>query len=354
MNITYSGKKISGVLTVFPQRVSLFDDEAGNYTFSKEKTMRLKALMGYNEHRIVEEGVCTSDLCVFGLEHLFSAGFVAKDDLDAIVLLTQSPDHFMPPTSNIIQGRLGLKRDMICLDINQGCAGFEVGLLQAFALLEQSSIRKVAVLNADVLSRKVSKQDRNSYPLIGDGASITILERDPSYGKIYANIKMDGSMREALTIPAGGFKLPSTPETAIMIDDGSGNLRGMDNLKMNGQDVFNFVMTEVPPMILSLIEYSGVTLRDIDYFLFHQPNKFMLHKIAEKLSVPFDKMPSNIVEKYGNSSGVTVPANICVNLGQRVLTEKITVCFAGFGVGLTWSSILMDIGNMDFCEIAYF
>jgi 3-oxoacyl-[acyl-carrier-protein] synthase-3 len=331
MNLRYAGKRISGILTVLPRNVSRFDDEVGNYTFPIEKTRRLKTLMGFDEHRIVADGVCVSDLCVMGLENLFSGGKVEKDDIDAIVLVTQSPDAFIPPTSNIIQGRLGLKRDMICLDVNQGCAGFEIGLLQAFSLLEQESIRKVALLNADVLSRKTSTKDRNSYPLVGDAASVTIVEREAAGRPIYANIKMDGTLREALKIPAGGFRMPSTPETSALADDGHGNLRSLENLWMNGQDVFNFVMTEVPPMIHDIAELAGVGLDS-----------------------PYEKMPGNIVEKFGNASGVTVPTNICFNLGKRAVTERFLVCFAGFGVGLTWSSILMNIGDMDFCEIDYF
>jgi len=349
MNLLYHGRKISGILSVLPSTISKFDDEAGNYSFPRDKTMRLKSVMGFNEHRVVPEGVCVSDLCVFGIERLIADGKLEKDSIDAILLITQSPDHFMPPTSNIIQGRLGLKRDMICLDINQGCAGFEIGLLQAFALLDQQEIRKVLVLNADVLSRKTSKQDRNSYPLIGDAASITIVERSGDDIPIHANVQMDGSQREALQIPAGGFRIPATPATAIMKDDGSGNIRSAENLVMNGQDVFSFVMTEVPPMIQSLAAYADTPLEKIDYFLFHQPNKFMIQKLAEKLEVPYEKMPGNIVENYGNSSGVTIPVNVTVNLGERAVLERLKVCFAGFGVGLTWSSILMDIGKMDFC-----
>ncbi|WP_306598485.1 3-oxoacyl-ACP synthase III family protein [Geothrix sp. 21YS21S-2] len=351
MNLTYEGKKISGILTVLPANVSRFDDETGNYTFPKEKTLRLKPLMGFDEHRIVEDGVCVSDLCVFGLKDLFARGLLRKEDIDALVLVTQSPDQFMPPTSNIIQGLLELKRDMICLDINQGCAGFEIGLLQAFALLDQPAIRKVVLLNADVLSRKTSRQDRNSFPLIGDGASITVVEKDPEGGRIHANIQMDGTLRNALAIPAGGFRMPSTPETAAPVDDGTGNLRAKDHLVMNGQDVFTFVMTEVPPMILSLAETAGIGLADIDWFLFHQPNKFMIQKLAEKLEVPPGRMPGNVVEKFGNASGVTIPTNVCLNLGEKLKDQRFTVCFAGFGVGLTWSSILMTIGNMEFCEI---
>ncbi len=236
------------------------------------------------------------------------------------------------------------------MDINQGCAGFVVGLIHAFMMLEQHSISRVAVANADVLSRKVSPKDRNSYPLIGDGASITILEKDTASSHIYANLKMDGTQRDALIIPAGGFRLPSSPETAVLEDAGDNNFRSKDNLRMEGASVFNFVQVEVPPMIADLMDFAKVSSDQVDYYLFHQPNRFMLQKLAEKMKVPPEKMPSNVVEHFGNSSSVTIPIAITFNLGSRILSESYTACLAGFGVGLAWASMLMTLGPFDFCE----
>lgn len=350
MNLQFHNKRISGILTVLPSKEVKFEDEMENYNFSSVKSLKLKLAMGYNKHCIVEEDVCVSDLCCYGLEYLFTQGKVHKEELDALILVTQSPDYFMPPTSNVIQGKLGLKRDMICMDINQGCAGFIVGLIQAFMLLEQPSIRKVALLNADVLSRKVSKRDRNSNPLIGDGASITIVERSESDTLIYGNIQMDGTRADALMIPAGGFREPSTSDTAELKEDINGNFRSRDNLVMKGDEVFNFVQLEVPPMIKSLLQDAAVSKDAVDYYMFHQPNRFMLQKLADKIEIPRDKMPSNIVENFGNASGVSIPTNITFNLGNRLLTEELQLCLSGFGVGLTWGSLLMKIGKLTFCE----
>jgi 3-oxoacyl-[acyl-carrier-protein] synthase-3 len=286
------------------------------------------------------------------LNYLFEKQYLHKDEIDALILVTQSPDYIMPPTSNIIQGNLKLKRDMICMDINQGCAGYIIGLIQAFSLLEQESINKVILLNADVLSRKVSKKDRNSNPLIGDGASVTIVEKDNTADLfIFGNIKMNGEGADALMIPAGGFKLPSTVETSAMEIDSNGNFRSKDNLVMKGDEVFNFVQTEVPPMIEDLLKNAQISINDIDYFMFHQPNKFMLQKLADKMGVDRNKMPNNIVENFGNSSGVSIPTAICFNLREKLLSDYYKICLAGFGVGLTWGSLLLDIGELPFCEI---
>jgi 3-oxoacyl-[acyl-carrier-protein] synthase-3 len=260
----------------------------------------------------------------------------------------------MPATSNIIHGKLELGSDVLCMDINQGCAGFVIGLMQSYMLLEQQSIKKVVLMNADVLSRKVSKRDRNSYPLIGDAASITIVERSSDTCTINAVLNMDGRGTYALQIPAGAFKMPSTPATAEMKEDENGNFRSSDNLVMKGDEVFNFVQTEVPPMIEELLNSSGKTVDDIDYYLFHQPNKFMLNKLADKIGVSREKMPANIVENFGNASGASIPTNISFNLGDNALTNIYNVCFSGFGVGLTWAAIEQQLGNLNFNKIVYY
>jgi 3-oxoacyl-[acyl-carrier-protein] synthase-3 len=243
---------------------------------------------------------------------------------------------------------------MFCLDINQGCAGFVFGLIEAFLLLEQESIRKVVLINADVLSLKISPKDRNSYPLTGDAASITVVERDTDDSVIHANLKMDGTRHEALIIPAGGFRLPSSPETAVLEDVGDNNLRAKDHLRMDGSAVFNFVQVDVPGLIEELLACAGVTKDAVDYFLCHQPNRFMLQKLADKLKIPHAKMPMNVVERFGNSSGVTIPVAIASNLASRLKSGDCRACLAGYGVGLTWTSMLMRLGGLAFCELIDF
>lgn len=354
MNFDFRHRKISGMLAVVPANERSFVEEMANFNFPLSRSLKLKNVMGYDRHRLVEGNVCASDLACFGMERLFHEGRLKREECDAMVVVTQSPDYFMPPTSSVIQGRLGLKQDMFCLDINQGCAGFLIGLFESFLLLHQASIAKVVLINVDVLSRKVSTKDRNSYPLIGDAASITVVERSEEAVPIRASLKMDGTRREALMIPAGGFRQPSSPETAVLEDDGAHNLRAKDHLRMDGSTVFNFVQVEVPPMVHDLLESAQVTVEDLDYFLFHQPNRFMLCKLAECMKVPYEKMPNNVVEHFGNSSGVTIPIAIAHNLRERILRERIRACLAGFGVGLTWASMLLELGPLEFCDLVEF
>jgi len=351
MNLKFRNKRISGILTIVPSKEIAFEDELDNYNFTRAQSLKLKLVMGYDRHRIFDEDVCASDLVVKGINHLVDQNKLKKEDIDALIVVTQSPDYLMPPTSTIVHGKLDLKQDIFCLDINQGCTGYIVGLYQAFMMLEQENITKVVLANADILSHKVSKKDRNSFPLVGDAASITIVERDTNNSEIFGNIKFDGKGWDALMIPAGGFKTPSSPETSVLVDDGAGNYRSKDNLVMRGDSVFNFVQAMVPPLIQDLMEFASVDKASVDYYMFHQPNKFMLKKVADKLGIPHEKMPHNIVENFGNASGVTIPTAITFNLGEKMLTQEYLMCLSGFGVGLTWGSMLIKIGNLNFCNI---
>jgi 3-oxoacyl-[acyl-carrier-protein] synthase-3 len=351
MKLSFKNKKISGILSVLPENEVRFLDEIGNYNFTEKQSIKLGKIMGYGTQRVADSSTTVSDLCVFGMNYLIDNQLLDKESIGAVVLCTQSPDYFLPATSNVISGRLGLGQDVISMDINQGCAGFEVGLMQAFMLLNTGSIDKVVLLNADVLSHKVSIKDRNSRPLVGDGATITIIENSKDDEEIDMFIKMDGTSALSLQIPAGGFRTPSTAETAMLREDESGNFRSLDHLVMKGDAVFNFVQTKVPEMIQEMFDTLKIDKSYFDYYLFHQPNKFMLEKLAQKMDIPYEKMPNNICQKYGNGSSITVPLNVCENIGERALTDSFKVCFGGFGVGLTWSIIKWKLEKLDFCKI---
>jgi 3-oxoacyl-[acyl-carrier-protein] synthase-3 len=351
MHLKFKNKRITGIISILPRLEVSYLDEIGNYNFSEKQSIKLGKIMGYGTRRIVDSHTTVSDLSTYGLNYLFENNLLAKDSFQAMVLCTQSPDQFIPATSNIIAGNLKLSEDVLCMDINQGCAGFEVGLLQAFMLLNTGSIDKVVLLNADVLSKKVSERDRNSRPLVGDYASITIIENCNNGNEIDVFIKMEGTGALSLQIPAGGFKMSANENTSKLVEDAAGNFRSLNDLVMKGDEVFNFVQTKVPELLTEMFYKLRIDRAFFDYYFFHQPNKFMLEKLAEKLEIPYEKMPNNICEKYGNGSNATVPLNICENLGEIALKNSYDVCLGGFGVGLTWSLIKCRLENLEFCEI---
>jgi len=351
MILNFKNKRIKGILSILPSKTVYFKDEIKNYNFSLSQSLKLAEIMGYNKRRIVDKNTSISDLCIFGFNYLFRKKLLKKKDIDALILITQTPDYFLPPTSNVIAGKINLSEDVLCLDINQGCAGYEIGLVQAFLLLEQKNIFNVALVNADVLSKKVSRKDRNSRPIVGDGASITIIGKDKKF-KFPTDvfIKMDGKKFDSLIIPAGGFKNLPNDKTKKPIQDKYGNTRSKEDLVMKGDDIFNFVMTKVPIMIKEVLTKLKFKTNKFDYYFFHQPNKFILKKLADKIKVPYKKMPNNIVENFGNGSSITVPLNICYNLGDKACKNRNLVCLGGFGVGLTWSMISCYLDNLKFCK----
>ncbi|MCM1157869.1 MAG: ketoacyl-ACP synthase III [Bacteroidales bacterium] len=351
MKTIFKGKKISGILGILPEQVSYFDDEVDNYAFPPKQTMRLKKIMGFEKHRLAKEESTASDFCIFGLKRLLAEGRIKKEEIGAVVVVTLSPDYFVPHISNIIHGECGLARDVLCMDIPQGCCGYLLGLMQSFMLLNVLGDKKVALFNVDILSHKVSRQDRNDFPLIGDAASLTIVENDSAAEDIFFRLFSDGERRDALIIPAGGFAMPCTQETAVMKKLEDGNSRSLEHLQMEGAEIFNFVQTEVPPLIEEMFASLQLDKAEIDYYLFHQPNKFMLKKLADKIGIPDEKMFMNVVENFGNPSGVSIPINIVHNMKDLLIKEKYKCCMSAFGSGLTWGAMVMELGNMDFCEM---
>ena len=351
MKTVFKGKRISGLLSVVPNNIIKYEDEISNYTFPLKQSLRLQKVMGFKQHAIAKESMATSDLCVLGLEYILNKGWIDKDDIGAIVVSRAVPDYFIPTVSNIIQGRLEFSEDVFCIDISQGCNAFLAALTEGFNILDRLNGKKAVVFAADVLSKKVSSRDRNSFPLIGDAAGIAVLENSGD-DDIYTIVRSNGAMGDALTIPAGGSRLPSSDETRELKDfENDGNLRSLDNLTMRGADVFTFVQTKVPPIIEETLEYAGVKKEDIECFLFHQPNKFMLRKLAEKLGVPYEKVPMNIVEEFGNSSGACIPVCATYNISELLKNEKHLYCLSAFGSGLTWQAMVMNLGELDFCEM---
>lgn len=351
MRCRFERKRITGILTVLPENEVLFDDEIGNYNFPERQTLRLKKTMGYEKHRIAKETTTSSDLAIFGMKCLLENGLLAREDVGGLIVSTVTPDHFIPHVSNIVQGECELPQSAFCIDLPQGCCGFLVGLAQGMMMLDYMPGKKVVLINADVLSHKVSKHDRKSYPLVGDAATITILENDPTAPEMRVTIETDGSRRNVVLIPAGGLKLPCSPETHEMHDDGEGNLRCLENLRMDGNGVFQFVQTDVPPMVESALAYAEWTKEEVEWFLCHQPNRFVLRKLAEKLEIPYEKLPMNIVENFGNASGASIPMTITHNLGEQMTADALQrCCLVSFGSGMTWGAITAELGRMTFCK----
>lgn len=342
-NIFY-GKKISGILTLLPEIEYTFEDDMKYNNLSVKQNQRLQKTMGYDKHRIFKSDTFVSKVAVFGLKYLFEKNLLNKDDISAVIVATTTPDFLMPPTSNLIASEFDLDNSVFCMDTNQQCAGFTNGLLQTFMLLNNDNMKKIVLITGDVLARDLDRSNTNSYPLSGDAICITIVENCDKKLPIYFHSIIDAISYEALVYPSMGFRILTEEERKKFSNN------PLNSIHMDGQAVFQYVMQNVPLYINQTLEFSNVLKDNIDYYLFHQPNKFMVDKLAEKLRVPKEKVPSNVVTYYGNSNSSTIPVCISHNLKDKILKNNYKCMLAGFGAGLSYSGIIMDLGNFDFCE----
>ena len=355
MRFNLDNIKIHGIHTVFPDQIINFEDEIDNYSFTAAQSRKLKNVMGFDKRRVVRDHTTSADLAISGFNYLSKTGVISLDTIDALIVVTQTPDYFMPGTSYLIHSGASFREDILTLDLNQGCSGFITGLIAASSLLHQQNIQRIALVNVDVLSRLVSVHDRNSRPIVGDAAAITILdqvETPSAKNQSVCQYHIDSAGWHALQIPAGGMKARPNTETERLVEDSKGNLRAANNLVMDGEAVFDFVMKRIPKLIDDICELANIGKGAIDKFVFHQPNKFMLKKLADKLGIEYQKVPMNLVEEYGNSSGASIPAVLCTEFSREYFDRPRIICIAGFGVGLTWGGSLLSLHDIDFLSVS--
>ena len=353
MKHIFQNKRISAIVCVLPDKIVRYEDELEDYSFPIRQSQMLGKMMDYNTRRQCEPTDCLSEYAIQGIQRLLDNNIIRIDEIDAIVVASSSQDYIMPSVSYLLQGHFGLAENVYCCDIVQQCGGYQFGLMQSFMLMDTFGFRRVLLVTGEMTTKKVGLHDRNARPIIGDAVSVSVIEYGDN-GTIHTEYHNYGQMAESIKIPAGGLKCLSTAETAIETKDEQGNYRALDHFYMDGEAVFNFVMTKVPPMLTSLLTESGDTVDTIDYYMFHQPNKYMVDRLADELEIPSEKYFGNIVGIYGNASTATIPLNICHNISAEVTNRSLRLCLCGFGGGLTCNAIIISNPPMDYCEIVDF
>ncbi|MBQ7490876.1 MAG: ketoacyl-ACP synthase III [Bacteroidales bacterium] len=340
----FTGKKISAIYSVLPTHEVDFMDEAGNYAFTEAQMKKLKKVMGFGTRRVAQEGETVGDYAIQGIKQMLDDGVFKESEIGAIIVTTTSPDHFIPPISNIVQGKFDFDEDVVCLDISQGCCGYTVGLTYSFLTLEAMRNKKVLLIAGDMLTFRVSTRDRASRPITGDAVTISVIENCEKENIAYCSLKNDGKDAFAVYIPAGGTRMPITPETTKEEEDEFGNWRGKQHLVMQGDLVFNIIINMTPVVIEELLSKSGNKMDDIDYFVCHQSSSFTLKKLAQRLEVSEERLPRDIVPKYGNSSSATIPVTMCEHSDEFFADgKKKRIMFAAFGTGMSLGAVLLDM-----------
>lgn len=351
MKTRFQGKKITGILTLLPETEYNFEDDMKYNDLSEKQNRRLQKTMGYDKHRIFKKDTCVSKVASYGLKYMFQNNMLKKEDISVIILSTTTPDYLMPATSNLIMEQLDLDNSVYCIDINQQCTGYINGLLQAFMFLNNTDTKKVILITGDVLARNPDRSNTSGYPLSGDAISITVVENCTKNLPINVHTIIDAKNYDALIFPALGFRVNTKEDLEKYSSEKYGNNTNISSVHMDGQAVFQYVMHDIPKYLKETLEYAKVDKDDLDYYFFHQPNKFMIDKLAQKIGVSQEKVPSNVVTYYGNSNSSTIPVCISHNVKKEILETNYKCLLAGFGAGLSYSSIVMEIGNFDFSDI---
>jgi len=300
---------------------------------------KIDAKTGIQCRHIAAPEECASDLAVAAARKLFASGACRPEQIDFVLLCTQSPDYFLPTTACLVQNRLGIPTSAGALDFNLGCSGYIYGLGLAEGLIQSGQASSVLLLTAETYSKFLNENDRSVRTIFGDAAAATLLtaaETDhPLIGPfVYGT---DGAGGENLIVPAGGLRRPRSPETAAAKEDEQGNIRAADDLFMNGPEIFNFTLSAVPPTIHALLEKSGTALDQIDLFVFHQANRYMLDHLRKRMGIPAEKFVL-AMQDCGNTVSSTIP--IALKLSAERITGGSTVMLVGFGVGYSWGATL--------------
>lgn len=352
MVTSFKNKIISSVYSVLPSNKVDFMEEASNYAFTLPQMKKLQKVMGFGTRRIAIEGETVSDYAIYGIKNMLEDGVFREEEIGAIIVTTTSPDYFIPPISNIVQGAFDFDEDTVCIDISQGCSGYTVGLIYSFMTLDAMKGKKILLIAGDLLSFRVSKRDRASRPITGDAVSISIIENAEDFqNTVFCSVKNDGKEAFAVYIPAGGTRMPITPEVLEEQEDEFGNWRGKQHLMMQGDLVFNIIINKTPLMIEEVLDKSGDKISDIDYFICHQSSSFTLKKLAQRLGVTEERLPRDIVPKYGNSSSATIPVTLCEHFNEIYNNENLKkIMFASFGTGMSLGAVLIDLPKFKHCK----
>ncbi len=336
--LTFENVGISAFAAAVPkQTINNFE-----YTehFPAEEVRQVVEKTGVFQRRFADANTCSSDLCCAAAEKLLLDQQIQREEIDLLVFVSQTPDYRMPATSVLLQDRLGLGHHTITFDLNLGCSGFIYGLSVVYSMMERSGLRKALLLDGETRSRIYSPKDRRTAFLFGDAGAAALVERDTSFGTSYFTLNSDGSKSELIKMKAGGYRYPSTPETMKeRVVDEYGNMRSDEHGYMDGGDVFNFVIKEVPADVKNVMSFSGIGKDDIDFFIFHQANIFINSYLLKKMKLDPEKVPSTI-DRFGNTSSVSIPLTMVSELQEKIRNRK--VLLSGFGVGMTWASCILN------------
>jgi len=303
------------------------------------KNVEIKS--GVLQRHIAADGETAFDLAAKAADKLFSSGRHSKEDIDAVIFCTQSPDYIMPSNAFLLHNYLDLKEEVLAFDYNLACSGYIYGLAIARSLIISGTARNILLANGDTYSKYINKRDRSARVLFGDGAAVSLISAsEDDEGITDVMLATSGKNYQKFFVPAGGCRLPCSDQTAIEGIDASSNVRSKNDIYMDGMGVWSFIQSTVPKQIRALLTRNSLGAGDIDQYVFHQASKLTLDSLVKALRLDPNKVFVDLAD-----TGNLVSASVPVALKKALMAGKIapgsTVLISGFGVGLSWGSMLL-------------
>jgi len=327
---------IKAISCYLPRKVLTNEDLLRD--FPEWSIEKVASKIGIVERHIASDDETASDMAVSAAENLFAEYKIDRKSIDFVLFCTQSPDYFLPASSSTIQSRLGLSTDTGTIDFNQGCSGFIYGLALAKGLIMAGISRNILLLTSETYSKYIHPRDKSNRTIFGDAAAATLISGDGFAEIMGISLGTDGKGAENLIVKTGGMRNRNMLKDLIF--DEGGNPVCSDNLFMNGTEILSFTLETVPVLVAKTLEVNNLKQNDIDLFVFHQANKYMLEFLRKKLEIELVKF-YYYLEKVGNTVSSTIPVALKAAMQQGEISPDTKVLIAGFGVGYSWGGTIL-------------
>ena len=341
---------MAGVAACVPENVVATEDIP---LMSAEEAEVFNNTVGIRRRHIAPDNICASDMCQKAADALLAELGWERDSIDVLIFESVTGDYRTPPTSCILQDRMGLPDTTFCLDMPMGCCGCLYAITVGANLLTTGNVRRALLLIGDTALRMGSMKDKSRVPLFGDCGTAIALEYDTAAPAITVDFHTLGKGYKALMTPHGGFRNPATPESFIEEDFGNGIVRAPYHTLINGMDVFSFAISRPPKSVAQFMGAEEINKdTDVDYFLIHQANKMIVDRVVKKLKLPQEKVPYNL-EEYGNLGGASIPSLMVTRLRDQLTTNPQRLLMSSFGLGLSWGTMSATFGPMAIPPLQY-
>ena len=327
---------IKGISYYLPEKILTNEDLVKEFPEWSVEKVALK--IGIRQRHIAAENETAADMAVAAGTKLIDEYIIDKNSIDFILLCTQSPDYFFPTSACLIQERLGLRTNIGALDFNQGCSGFIYGLSLAKGLICAGIAKNVLLLTSETYSKYIHVKDKGNRTIFGDAAAAALVSADGFAKLMDFSLGTDGRGAKNLIVETGGLRCLS-PRNTVTWDEG-GNPLSPDHLFMNGTEILNFTLETVPVLINDILSKNGLSQDDIDLFVLHQANRYIMEFLRKKLKIDPEKF-YYYIENVGNTVSSTIPIAIKEGMKDGSISSEKKVLLAGFGVGYSWGGTVL-------------